>query len=250
MAARTFGNIDPSCLTSEQLEALAAVGIGNNDLIDNGCDAASLNTCGRDANELVTLYPLYNEGQGVYTAWGEIALPWNHEDLVSNEQWSTSNYVDEYSYRVGDIVYRFEKDGYKIVVYEAIQNVPVPAGLFNPALWTEVCSVTTSELVGLPDVRNFQQYDSSATYSISDVVVKNSGCNNYTCAYISLTGQNTAPPSQDWERLYCIPNGNPSTCVKQVSCSDPNRQLISLSNGESDLICVPVESTTGVRPRR
>lgn len=48
MAARTFGNIDPSCLTSEQLEALAVVGIGSDALVYTSCNALNLNTCGRE----------------------------------------------------------------------------------------------------------------------------------------------------------------------------------------------------------
>jgi len=291
MAARTFGNIDPGCLTSGQLEALAAVGIESDDLVDTSCDAASLNTCGRDANELVTLYPLYDEGKGVYTAWGEIALPWNHEDPVSDESWQVSTFTDEFSYRTGDTVSRYEDDGYVVAVYTSIANVPAPAGAFNPTSWSKVCSVTVSEPVGLPEytklLDKYEYYDTSSTttassefdstwstdpvdpdndqwgaaeiekdylYRAGDTVLHDTGCGDYTCVYVALADVpidvvNEPPPSSHWERLYCVRNGKPNTCVKRVTCTEPNREVVSLSNGNSDLICVPVESTTGIRPR-
>lgn len=48
MAARTFGNIDPSCLTGGQLESLSSVGITAADFIRTNCSSPSLNSCGRD----------------------------------------------------------------------------------------------------------------------------------------------------------------------------------------------------------
>lgn len=246
MAARIFGNIDRSCLTPEQLQALASTGV--TEFTDTSCDAALLNTCGKDAKEIVNQYPLYNELQGVYTKWGDIALQWGHEDSTSDEQWSVANYVDEYSYRVGDSVYCLEDSGYKVVIYRAIQNVPVPAGAFNPAFWNKVCSVKTTELVGLPDLSSYPKYSPFSSYAINDLVAKESECADHTCVYISLTGQNTLPPSEDWGLIYCLPNGNANSCIKRASCSD-NRQLISLSNQDKDLICAPVESTTVVRLR-
>ena len=112
MAARSF---DGCALTPAQSEALSAVGVVA--ISDTSCSAGDLNTCGRDATELLSLYPLYDPGKGIYTKWGNIPWSWDHEDALSDEQWDTSTYVDTYSYRTGDKILRAEDDGYKLVVY-------------------------------------------------------------------------------------------------------------------------------------
>ena len=252
-----------------------------------------MNTCGKDVREIVSHYPLYNELQGVYTRWGDIALPWSHEDSTSDERWQIANFTDTYSYSVGDIVYRFENNGYQITLYKAVSNIPAPAGAFDPSLWNTVCSVTVSEPAGLPDIETlrsqYEYYDLSLEitqwsdfettwstdlttpdsdqwgeakiakeyfYKAGDIVLYDTNCGDYTCVYVA-TGDIPAtpnlivpgPPSKTyWSRLYCVPNGSPNTCTKRVKCDGPNRQLVSLSSGESDLICVPVESNTGIRP--
>lgn len=295
MGARTFGNNDPSCLTPGQLQALAAIGIDASDFVDTSCDASSLNTCGRDAEEIVTSYPLYNENQGIYTRWGDIALPWNHEDLISDERWQIATYTDTIAYATGDTVFRFEDDGYRVAVYRAVADVAAPAGPFDTTKWELVCSVTVSEPVGLPDIAalraQHEYYDLSLTttkwsefdstwstdlmtpdsdqwgaaqiakdyfYREGDVVLYDTNCGDYTCVYVATTDMPASaelavdgPPSPTyWQRQYCVPSGNPNTCVKGAKCDKPNHQLVSLSSGNSDLICVPVESTTGVGPRQ
>lgn len=147
MAARSF---DGCALTPAQSEALSAVGVIA--ISDTSCSAGDLNTCGRDATELLSLHPFYDPGKGIYTKWGNIPWSWDHEDSVSDEKWQVSTYVDTYSYRIDNTVLRIEDSGRRIVVYTAIADVPVPAGAFDPDLWSEVCHVVVSEPVGLPDI--------------------------------------------------------------------------------------------------
>lgn len=246
MAARSF--VSGCSLTADQLAAVNARGITVDDVVDTGCGAAGLNTCGRDARELVNLYPLYDPEHGVYTEWGNIPVPWNHEDVISDERWQVATYTDEFSYRVGDKVVVLESDGLTVVVYEATSNVPVPAGAFDPAHWAEVCRVTVSEPVGLPDIETllstypFYNPKSSLTawsefasdwdedltipdsdewgeakitktyfYESGDTVLWNTRCNDYTCVYVA-TADMPADPS------LIIPGPPPSTYFSRLYC--------------------------------
>lgn len=110
----------------------------------------------RDARELLSFYPLYDPTKGICTQWGDIPWSWDHEDGVSDERWQVATYVDTYSYRTGNKVLRIEEDGRRIVVYTATANVPVPAGAFDPDLWSEVCHIVVSEPVGLPNIAELE----------------------------------------------------------------------------------------------
>jgi len=291
MAARLF--VTGCNLTADQLAAVNARGITTNSIANTGCSAAGLNTCGRDARELVNLYPLYDPERGVYTEWGNIPVPWDHEDAISDERWQVAAYTDEYAYRIGDKVIVLESDGLTVVVYEAIVNVPVPAGAFDPAQWSEICRVTVSEPVGLPDVTTLlSKYDfynpksfltawsdfesewnedliapnsdgwdeakiaKTHFYRSGDTVLWNTRCDDYTCVYVATSDMPATPslivpgppPSAYFSRLYCIRNGNLSTCGKTTSCG-PGRVIVDLGSDGTDLVCVPVESDIGVGPR-
>jgi hypothetical protein len=119
----------------------------------------------RDARDLLSFYPLYDPGKGIYTQWGDIPWPWDHEDSLSDERWQVATYTDTYSYRIGDSILRIEEDGRRIVVYTATANVPVPAGAFDHDLWLETCHVTVSEPVGLLSITELESryayFDSS-----------------------------------------------------------------------------------------
>ena len=119
----------------------------------------------KDARELISFYPIYDPGKGIYTQWGDIPWPWDHEDALSDERWQVSTYVDTYSYRTGDTVLRIEDSGRRIVVYTATSNILVPAGAFDQDLWLETCYVTVSEPVGLPSITELESryayFDSS-----------------------------------------------------------------------------------------
>lgn len=291
MAARSF--VTGCNLTADQIAAVNARGITTNSIVDTGCSAAGLNTCGRDATELLNLYPLYDPEHGVYTEWGDIPVPWNHEDAISDERWQVATYTDEYAYRISDTVIVLESDGLTVVVYEAIANIPVPAGAFDSSQWSEVCRVTVSEPVGLPDVtilldtypfydpKSFltawsefgSEWDEDLTapdsdewdeariakayfYQSGDIVLWNTRCDDYTCVYVATADMPAdpdlvlpgPPPSAYFSRMYCVPNGKPSTCNKTISCG-PGRVVVDLGRDGTDLVCVPVESDIGVGPR-
>lgn len=244
--------------------------------------------------DLFSQYPIYNPRKGIYTTWGDIALPWDTENLPSDERWQAAEYVDTYAYRAGDIVLNIEDDGYRLTLYTALVDIPVPPGAFNLALWSEYCHTVVSEPYGIPPyselVSKFPYYDPKVDltswsefesdwgtdltdpdsdqwdeakiaktyfYRSGDIVLWDVRCNDYTCVYIATADMPAnpdlvalgPPPSTYFNRLYCTPNGKPNTCVKRVTCTKPNRKVVSLSNGNSDLVCVPVESTTGIRPR-
>lgn len=295
MAARTFGNLPVNCLTPSQLQALASKDVVVEDFVDTGCGQESLNTCGGDAYDILSQYAVYDPGKGVYTAWGNIPLPWETENELSDESWQSARYVDSSGYRVGDKVARIENDGYTIVIYECVVDTPAPAGAFDPDLWSETCSVTSSvplspftytELIGKYEYYDTRLYitewgdfasgweddltvpDSDTWndakilkefyYREGDTVLYDTACGTETCVYVALTDIPTdtvtldpevPPPNTYWQRQYCISNGKPDKCVKTVSCSGPNRKLVSLSDGFSDFVCVPVESLDGIGPR-
>ena len=247
MAARSY--VSGCNLTADQLAAINARGITADDIADTGCSAAGLNTCGRDATELVTQYPLYDPEHGVYTEWGDIPVPWSHEDAVSDERWQVASYTDEFAYRIGDKVIVLESDGLTVVVYEATSNVSVPAGAFDPAHWAEVCRVTVSEPVGLPDIKTllntYPFYDpkSSLTawsefttewsvnltvpdsdewgeakitktyfYESGDTVLWNTRCDDYTCVYVAIADM----PA---DLALVVPGPPPPTYFSRLYCA-------------------------------
>lgn len=279
-----------SCLTAAQLQALAAKGIVQADITNISCTAPSLNTCERDANDLLAEYPLYDTGRGVYTAWGAIPLSWEFENDPSDERWQVGRYVDGNGYRTGDQVLVISDDGRLVTLYTATADGPAPAGPFDPDLWTEVCHVTTSEPVGLPDIATlltqYPYYDprsyltrwgeftaeweddltspSSDEWNVAriakgffyrrgDIVLYDTSCDDYTCVYIAVSDMPSdpaliepgPPPTPYFDKLYCVANGRESKCAKRVTCG-PGRVVVDLGSDGTDLVCVPVESTTGV----
>jgi hypothetical protein len=229
-------------LTEEQLEALDDINL----------QVVGDNKCDRDANALLQLYPLYDVSRGVYTDWGDIPFSWDSEDLLSDERWNVARYVTEFSYEEDDIVVRIEEDGYRVVVYKAIGDIPSPAGAFNPPLWEEVCHVCTAEPVGLPTypelASQYGYYSAGTTYSKDSIVLVDSFCGDFTCVYIATSSPGlVAPPSPVWQKMYCVKNGKPYLCEKGVKCDKPNTRVISLSSDPNDLICIPVESYLDAR---
>jgi hypothetical protein len=295
MAARTFGNLPVNCLTPSQLQALAAKDVVAEDFVDTSCNRESLNTCGGDAYDTLSQYSIYDPGKGIYTAWGDIPLPWETENDLSDEAWQSARYVGGFGYRAGERVVRIEDEGYVVTVYECVTDTPAPSGAFDPTFWSEICRITSSVPLSpftyTELLSKYKYYDTSPYitkwgdftsgweddltdpnsdvwndakilkefyYRAGDVVLYDTACGTETCVYVALTDISTnavtlepnSPPSNTyWQRQYCVGNGKPDECVKAVSCSGPNRKLVSLSDGFSDLICVPVESLDGVGPR-
>ena len=291
MAAKAFGGQPPSCFTASQLQALASKGIEVSDIVDTSCTSAYLNTCERDANELFQTYRSYDPTNGIFRKWGNIDIAWGYENSLSDEKWGVAKYIDQYAYRVGDEIVRSENDGYRTVVYRALVNIAPPAGAFNPAQWEVVCSVSTTEPVGLPTIdqvladygyyeprpflTRWKEFDSAwgsdltdpdsdmwsdakiekpYVYEVGSVVLYDSGCGDYTCVYVATDDVppqsiNSPPPRQYWEKLYCVVNGKPNKCLSESApCNRPGRVKVSLSSGNNDLICAPVESRLGAGP--
>ena len=260
MAARSYRGC---ALNAAQESALSAVGITA--VSDITCTSPVLNTCGRDANELLSLYPLYDPRKGIYTEWGSIPWSWSHEDALSNEEWQTSRYLDSYSYRTGDTVLRIEDSGKRLVVYTATANVPVPAGVFDSSLWLETCHVVVSEPVGLPNITNLEskyeyynpklyftewgdfteswstdltnpnsdQWDNARIerqyfYKAGDTVLFETSCGNYTCVYAAISDM----PADS----ALIAPGPPPTAYWQRQYCVPNGRANKCKKG---LVCGP-----------
>jgi len=240
----------------------------------------------KDARELISFYPFYDPTKGTYTAWGDIGFSWDHGDALSDELWQISEYVDTRSYRTGDKVVRIEDGGRKLTLYEASADVSVPAGAFDPSLWTELCHIYVSEPVGSPDISGYEYYDPQLYlsewgefgetwetdlvnldsdqwgdakialnyfYRAGDIVLYDTACGDHTCVYVATADMPAnselivpgPPPADYWQKLYCVKNDKEDRCEKKVTCDRPNRELVSLSPGDNDLICVPVESRVG-----
>lgn len=290
MAVRSFGNSSLNCLTAEQLQALSDKGLDTKLIIDHSCTSPELNTCERDAQELVDTYPLYNPRGGIYTKWGEVDLNWKYFSDASDTRWNVAEFRDEYAYVPGDRVILTERSGLVVKLYESLSYVPSIPGTFNKSLWKEICSVSVSEPLGLPDITSllekYEYYNPSKTitswskfdspwsqdlendewgsalinkdfiYRKKDIVLYDSSCSDHTCVFIAKSNipvdlefsPDLPPPREYWELLYCVPNGKDNTCGKELKCV--NGKVVSLSSGDNDLICAPVESNTGVGPRQ
>jgi hypothetical protein len=288
MAARLFGG---GCLTPDQE---SAVGIP---VKDYSCSVANVNTCGISAEELLLQYPLYDPQPGrLVTAWGDINVPWSAEPPGSDVRWQEAKYRRDFSYREGDRVIYLENEGYTLVLYEALGDIPAVPGLFDYTKWEKICEIKVSTLVGLPSyselLSKYQYYSPDVfltewgefssqwsanlenpdsdewgkavikktfIYNSGDIVLYDTACGNFTCLYVSTRDiPNTVsllpdqpPPAEYWRRLFCVENGKPYKCSKRFTCDGKSgREIVSLSSGDSDLICVPVESSTGIGPRR
>ena len=243
MAARTFGSLSPDCFTAAQLQALAEKNIQVGD-IRGGCTDPSLNTCELDASDLLDQYPVYDSARGIYTEWGSIPFSWGSDEVG---RWGSAQYIDGEGYRLGERVLVISRGGLLVTLYVALANGPAPAGPFDPGLWSEVCHVSTAIPVGLPSISELLEryvvYDPSVTHPTGTTTLNDSRCGNHTCVYISnsVVPINTSPPSPVWNLLYCVPNGKPNKCTRQVVCG-PGRLVTDLSSGDRDLICVPVEA--------
>lgn len=254
MAARLFDN---GCLTPEQLNALAAKQIQQGNIVDTSCSSPALNTCERSFDDTILESPIYRVVEETfYKKWWEIAFPWNTDNLLSDERWGYAKYTVTYSYLQGDTATVIFDDGYLAVVYRALVDIPANAGVFNPLLWEKICEIRVSEPVGtLPYtelISRYPYYTPGSTYAINSIVLQDHLCGDVTCVYVATSTSTTdpgKPPSAYWHKLYCVKNNKQSKCENIKKCP-PNYQVVSLSSGNNDLICVPVESNTGIAPWR
>lgn len=237
--ARVFGQ--GNCLTPEQSAALEEP-----ELSDSSCSGAYLNTCGIDVPKILSQYELYNPQAGLsLTRWGDIDLDWGDVD----QSWDSVSVDIEIAYTEGDQVIQFEQDDDYLIIYQAIDDIESPPGPFDPDEWEEVCRVRFEDKSVLIPLLNKYPYWSND--SVRWIVLFDVECGEYTCLYTAVTdpGNNPPPDPNYWRRVFCVENGKKSKCTKTKKCG-PGRVLVSLSSGDNDLICVPVESTVGVGPRR
>ena len=242
MAARVYHGV---CLSGEQLESLAALGVTEDEIVDSSCESGISSNCGISLSELLSLYEFYDPTKGIYTEWGNIDVPWSLDD-----PWNSAKYTDEYSYRDGDRVIVIKNDGRLVVLYECTEDLPPPAGRFNESKWNEICRISVNDVGSvLPRIESleleYEYWDSENTpYPTNSIVLKNSPCGDDTCVYLSLSETSSTPPSSAWSKLYCVENGRPNLCEESGKCRG---KVVYLSSGFKDQICAPVESTTGQR---
>lgn len=236
-----------TCLTAAQLQALAAKGIVQADIADRSCTSPALNTCERDAYAVISAYGLYDPDKGQYSRWGDIEVAWGSSPPGKDSRWGFAAFISPVSYFEGDLAVRIEDEGYRVVVYEAVSDLPAFPGLFNPADWSVFCEIRTTDPVLLPTypelIALYDPFDPADTYVIGSTVLSDDRCGTNTCTYQAAVAspRNPAVYPADWTRLYCVQNGKPSKCDKALlTCFEPYYRLVSLSRDDSDLICAPV----------
>lgn len=150
-------------LSQEQKDALEEICSVETNLVDKSCDR-ELNTCGMGIDEIFDLYPIYNPQRGLFNTWGGIPFPWKISDLTENldfsatdDKWRIGTYKSLVSYFTGDRVIVLERDGYEVVVYEALENIPSISKAFDSTKWEKICSVSTTEPLGLPTIEELQE---------------------------------------------------------------------------------------------
>lgn len=202
------------CLTAKQLAA-----IGSPSILSATCSSAQVNTCGLSARGAVFLYGFYDPKLG----YGE-----------------------------GDRVIVLSALGERYTVYESMEEILSPAGVFDPELWSEVCKIYPSGKDGL----GLEGYVEMVVggYEVGDRAYRRTRCGGQSCVYeavadFTLTGADllSVPDSSRWKLLFCLSNGEENQCEKtRPVCSNPFRKAVLLG-AEGDIACVPVERESYVR---
>lgn len=151
---RFFGN----CFDQLGVDALNDIGIDAN-ILNPGDKCDDVNTCGMSAAELVDKYPIYDFQKGVYNTWGGVEFPWEISNLVSNldfaatdDKWNISTYRAVITYFAGDRAIFFEKDGKRLSLFEAKEDIPVGDPAYDFSKWARVCYIDTNVPVGFPTI--------------------------------------------------------------------------------------------------
>lgn len=147
-------------LSKEQKAALEGVVDG---IVDKSC-GREVNTCGKTIKEIFDLYPIYDPQRGLFNTWGGIPFPWKISDLTENldyastdDKWRVASYRAKNAYLTGDKVIVIERDGYKICVYEALEDIPALSKAFKKDKWEEICCIETTIQAGLPSLEELKE---------------------------------------------------------------------------------------------
>lgn len=133
------------------------------DVVDRGC-GREVNTCGKTIEEIFNLYPIYDPQRGLFNTWGGIPFPWKISNLTENleysstdDKWRVAFYRAKNAYLTGDRVIVIERDGYKICVYEALEDIPALSKAFKKDKWEEICCIETTVQAGLPSLEELKE---------------------------------------------------------------------------------------------
>lgn len=144
--------------SDEQKLALEGLNV-EGDVVDKSCSREDINTCGMSIEQLFDTYPIYNPQKGLYKSWGDIEFPWEISELTpnllieeSNTKWRVSTYRSLVAYKQGSRVLLIERDGYRISLYEANQDVLSFDGGFDFSKWDKICHIDTTIPAGLPSI--------------------------------------------------------------------------------------------------
>jgi hypothetical protein len=221
--------------------------IGDIEVSDLSCSGVYENSCGFDARQLLSLYNIYSPSSGLaLSKWGEMNVPWGE----INSEWGNVQINSDLSYLEGDRAVWFGDDGDYIILYEAIEDIESGPGPLDTDRWTEVCRIRISDEKLLSDI--ISEYPYWTEDEDNSIVKLDTNCGDSSCLYVSKSTSipEVSPPDPEyWQRLFCAGNGKENLCKNLKKCG-PGRVLVSLSSGDNDLICVPVESSDGIGPKR
>lgn len=213
-----------ACLNADQVEVLSDISIDTTEIHPND-SCKDQNSCGVPIENLLELYPFYNTQKGLYKSWGDIEFPWEIDNLTPNllisktdDRWKVSKYHAVNSYFTGNRVLLIEDDGFRLCVYEALENIVAISGPFDRSKWNQVCCVKTTIPVGLPTIEelreryklfnlNFfleqwQEFDSEWQAPLYERVVQDCYDNNTTIEDVEKCIKTTSKTLSDdrWEK--------------------------------------------------
>ena len=118
-----------------------------------------LNTCGISIKELFDTYSIYNPQKGLYKSWGDIEFPWEISELTPNlllsqtdDKWKVATYRAIVAYAEGSRVLYIERDGYRVSLYQANQDILAISWAFDYSKWDKICHIDTTISAGLPTI--------------------------------------------------------------------------------------------------
>jgi hypothetical protein len=147
--------------SDEQKLAIGEIPDGgvNTDVVDKSCSREDINTCGISIEELFNTYSIYNPQKGLYKSWGDIEFPWEISELTPNlllsqtdDKWKVATYRGIVAYAEGSRVLYIERDGHRVSLYQANQDILAMSWAFDYSKWDKVCHIDTTIPAGLPTI--------------------------------------------------------------------------------------------------